>query len=38
LTKGKGEKVLHVQYLKGLEKCWIGVTNSHEGLGVGRGS
>jgi hypothetical protein len=38
LTEGKGEKVLHVHYLGGLEKCWVGVTHSHEGLGVGRGS
>jgi hypothetical protein len=32
LTEGKGEKVLHVHYLGGLEKCWARVTHSHEGL------
>jgi hypothetical protein len=38
LMEGKGEKVLHVHYLRGLEKCWAGVTHSHKGLGVDRGN
>jgi hypothetical protein len=37
-NKVEGEKVLHVHYLKGLEKCWVRAPYSHIGLGVGRGS
>jgi hypothetical protein len=33
----EGEKVLHVHYLGGLEKCWVEVSHLHKGLGVGRG-
>ncbi len=30
------EKVLHVHYLGGLDKCWIGTPRSHKRLGANK--
>jgi len=34
----EGGKSLHVHYLGGLGKCWVGSPHLHKGLEVGRGN